>query len=261
MQKPLQERVDHLVNDSNTIFALLYSFFMSFIVVIVCVTFVIETYPISPELFANLEILDTSITAVFLVDYLVRWWAKRFSIRYLFTPMALIDLLAILPLFMATAHWQFIRVLRLFRILRLFRAFQGNPFLFKKMNETQLRLTRILFSLFCIVFISSGIIYDVEHRHNPLEIGTFFDALYFAVVSLSTVGYGDIVPVTDAGRLVVILMIFSGGLVIPWQAASLAHYLVEKIHKEEIKCRRCKLDLHEPDANYCRICGKALVKK
>ncbi len=253
-----QEITRYVLNSPKSRIGWIYRSILVFLVLTVCVTFVWETYHISAGLRNTLEWVDWLVTLIFLVDYLVRFWSERFSIRYLFTPLAIVDLLAILPLFLS-AHWQFVRVLRLFRILRLLRVLQRSKSAAWQVSEFRMRLTTIFFTLFCIIFISSGVIYDIEHKYNPEQMQTFFDALYFVVVSVTTVGYGDITPVSHAGRVATLLMICSGVLLIPWQVTELARYIVRSAQKGQTQvCSSCHHSWHDLDAFYCKNCGHKL---
>ncbi|GGA28414.1 ion channel [Okeania sp. KiyG1] len=78
-------------------------------------------------------------------------------------------------------------------------------------------LTRILFTLFTIIFIFSGLIYQVEHGVNSESFKTFLDAVYFSVVTMTTVGFGDVTPASENGRLLTVLMILTGISLIPSQ--------------------------------------------
>ncbi len=257
MQK-YQDKVDRILNTGDTRTSLVYNLTMAFLVLVVCVNFVLETYSVSPVLMETLLGIDTFITYIFLIDYLLRWWARRFSIPYLFTPIAIIDLIAVLPLFLTETHFQFVRVLRLFRILRLMHLFRNKAFFGQKLTEIHFRLMQIFFTLFCIIFISSGLIYDIEHAHNPHVLGTFFDALYFTIVTLATVGYGDIVPLSTPGRVTTLLMILSGAILIPWQVTNLVRYMIYAGGKNTAECQGCGLQHHEFDAIYCKHCGTRL---
>lgn len=108
----------------------------------------------------------------------------------------LIDLAAILPLFFSNDVFQ-LEFLRLARILRLQRLLQREDFtrLFGRTPEYRLRTAEIVVSIFTILYISSGLVYDAEHETNPEHFGTFFDALYFSVVTLTTTGmFGSCSP-------------------------------------------------------------------
>jgi voltage-gated potassium channel len=244
----LQKRVDRILNHQVTPIALVYRGISVLLVLSVCVTFVMGTYNFSQSTLHAIRYLDTGITVLFLIDYLVRWWAKEFSIRYLFTFYAIIDLIAIIPLF-SPIHWQFIRILRLFRVLRLVRfMYWGKK---RLVSEVHLGLARIFVTLFCIIFIASGMIYEME----PSTFFTFFEALYFSMVTMTTVGYGDIVPMSTAGRVVTLLMITSGIVVVPWQLTALFFQLMGR---SNVKCQGCGLAGHAQEAHYCRQCGHQL---
>lgn len=256
----VKHRIDQMLNKEDTWLGRTYAIIMASLVVVVCSIFVIETHDISENTYIVLSIIEKAITVCFLFDYIMRWWVADFSIRYLFTPMALIDLLSILPLFLLATNWQFVRVLRIFRILRLLRVFKKNGLIFTHYTEFDLRVLRILFTIFCLIFIASGTIYTIEHRYSPHVFGTFFDAFYFSVVTLTTVGYGDIVPESPHGRFFTIIIIISGVLLIPWQFMTLARFLVGHYNKHSILCPKCEYSLHDIDANYCKLCGRRLIE-
>ncbi|MEC7840054.1 MAG: ion transporter [Chlamydiota bacterium] len=254
-----KHKCDKMLNHEDTLLGQCYALFMAALVLIICGNFVAETYIKSPNIFQALITIDRLITFMFLIDYLLRFWVKNFSIRYLFTPMALIDLVTIIPIFLPRTQLQFVRVLRVFRILRLLRVFRKNGIIFIKYTEFHLRVLRILFTIFCLVFISSGLIYEIESSRSPETFATFFDAVYFSIVTLTTVGYGDIIPVSTQGRLITVIIIMTGVLLIPWQFMTLARYLVGDINKLECPCSKCGLSVHDVDASHCKNCGKILA--
>jgi voltage-gated potassium channel len=256
-----REKVDTLLNDEESRFAQIYDIFSTVLVLLVCFIFVLGTYPISFELQTSLSQAEFVITCIFLVEYIMRFWSKRFSLKFFFSPMALVDLLAILPLFLGSSHWQFVRVLRITRILRILRLLQHHTFFFGKVEDFHLRITRILFTLFCLVFISAGMIYDIEHVHNPEVVSTFFDAIYFSIVTLTTVGYGDITPISFGGRVVTLLMIVTGAILIPVQITGMARSLFLATRKKQVNCKHCGLIYHDPDASHCKACGNLIYQE
>ncbi|OSX68491.1 hypothetical protein BU14_2704s0001, partial [Porphyra umbilicalis] len=158
------------------------------------------------------------------------------------------------------ASLSFVRILRLTRVLRIGRVLAGRRSgLLAAVPEPQLRLARILFSLFSIVWLFAGLIYTVERAAQPVAFRTFAHALYFCV-GVMGVGYGDAAPVTPAGKLVTACMIVTGVVAIPWQVTSLLRSLIVSQTKVETICKRCGLRLHDPDAVYCKMCGTPIFQ-
>jgi len=220
--------------------------------------FVAETYSLPKPISSVLNLIDASILVVFVVEYLLRLAAARDRLRYFFSPYALIDLLAVLPYVLGLADIRFLRVFRWFRILRLVRFLQGRTLLGAIGSENSLILIRIGFTLVSIIFVYAGLIYQVEHANNPQVFGTFLDAVYFSVVTMTTVGFGDVTPRSEIGRLLTLLMILTGVALIPWQVGDLIRQLVRPASLREQPCPQCCLPRHDWDAQFCKRCGAAL---
>ena len=111
-----------------------------------------------------------------------------------------------------------------------------------------------------IFFISSGLFFFVENTINP-NVDNFGDAFYFTVVALTTVGFGDIAPLSDAGKWVTILMILSGIIFIPWQVSQIVKEWVRMETKKEVICPGCGLRYHDEDASHCKSCGHSIFQE
>jgi len=197
-----------------------------------------------------MEHVQNFILYTFALEFTVRWYATfhRTGIwRYLSQPLVLVDVVVVilplvLPLISGMPPWLTSQSglvnLRLLRILRLQRVLQDiNTFssftsalglrgLRTVAQPYQLQLARVVLSLFTLLSISTGLIYTAEHAVNP-NMNNYFTALYFGLITLTTVGYGDITPVTFQGKLVVCGSILAGVAVIPAQAASLVEALLD----------------------------------
>jgi voltage-gated potassium channel len=219
--------------------------------------FIAETYPLAPDIRALIDRIDLIILAIFAIEYLLRFIAAPDKLKYLFSFYSLIDLIAILPVLTGITDVSFIRILRWFRILRLLRFIEGKALLGNLDREDSSVVTRILFTIFSIIFIYSGLIYQVEHPVNP-QFGTFFDAVYFAVATMTTVGFGDITPISDAGKVMTVLMILSGIALIPWQLGDLIKQVAKSANKLNSVCPKCQLASHDLDAKFCKRCGGKL---
>ncbi|MGD1914497.1 MAG: ion transporter [Rivularia sp. (in: cyanobacteria)] len=221
--------------------------------------FVAETYQIPESIRFVLNIIDTLILSFFAVEYLLRLWSAENRFQYIFSFYSIIDLIAILPFFIGTIDISFIRLLRWFRILRLIRYIE-RQFLFGHITtEDGAIFTRILFTLFTIIFVYSGLIYQVEHPVNPEVFNTFVDAMYFSIVTMTTVGFGDVTPASQIGRLLTILMILTGIALIPWQIGDLIKRIIKTTNEVKTICSGCGLDFHDQDAKFCKICGTKLL--
>lgn len=259
-QLSLQDRIDWYLNEPASVVGRVVELAVGTLILAVCVLFVLSTLDLPAAAMRTVLGLETAITVIFLVEYLVRWWAKGFSLRYLATPMALIDLTAILPLFLGP-QLQLVRLLRFFRVLRLLRLVQSRKFFFGEVTAEHLIVLRIVFTVVCIVFVTGGTLYELEHEAYPETWSSLFDGIYFAVVTLTTVGFGDMTPHTLAGKTVTMVMILVGVLVIPWQLTTLARRVLAKAGKIQTTCPECGLSGHDPDASHCKSCGHVIYQE
>jgi voltage-gated potassium channel len=238
-------------------------FVLNFIVIIL---FIIDTHPIPPLARRIVATLEVSIVLVFVVEYTIRMWVAEHKVRHFFSIYSIIDLLSIVPILAHLgnlAFFRIFRILRLFRMLRILRfqrIFKQKDTMFGVLTDTQIIIIRIILTVFTIIFVSSGLIWAVESRVNP-DYGTIWDAMYFSVVTLSTVGYGDVTPLSPLGKVITIGMILSGIALIPWQLGKLIKVLFVSSMKVEVKCSQCGLEHHEPDAIHCKRCGTILKKR
>ncbi|HSM81279.1 MAG TPA: ion transporter [Nodosilinea sp.] len=220
--------------------------------------FVVKTYPISPVVDEWLNILDWIIVLAFTLEYGLRLWVAQRPWHYAFSLYGMIDLIAILPSWVGVFDIRFLRFFRSLRILRLVRIFNNRLWFGQVTSTDSLILIRILFTLGAIIFIYSGLIFQVEHPRNAEDFGTFLDALYFAVVTMTTVGYGDVTPISEAGRGLTVMMILTGIALIPTQLSSLIRQLVKVSQPQHLPCPGCGFTLHDDDAQFCKRCGTLL---
>jgi len=156
-----------------------------------------------------------------------------------------------------------VRILRGIRVFRIFRflRFTADPdFFFGRLTRRFLTVLRLFITILMIFFISAGLFYQVENGINPL-INNFGDAFYFTVVALTTVGFGDITPLSPAGKWVTVMMILSGIVLIPWQASLIVKEWIRMAHKKEIICPGCGLRYHDLDASHCKSCGHIIYQE
>lgn len=254
----IREKISFYLEDIETPIGRAINLIITGLVLLSSAIFVSETFRIPEYIRGLLDYVDSAILLIFVLEYLLRLWCAEKKYQYLLSLYSVIDLVAILPVFVGWIDISFIRIFRWFRILRLLRFLDPKNLPGHLTTEDSLILTRIIFTLFAIIFVYSGLIYQVEHPVNPEVFRTFLDAAYFSVVTMTTVGFGDVTPISEIGRFLTIMMIFTGIGLIPWQVGDLIKRVVKSANEVEIPCKNCSLSLHDPDANYCKNCGAKL---
>ena len=196
---------------------------------------------------------DTISVSVFIVDYLLRWFTADYKLPerkrwqafllYPFTPLAIIDLLSIIPSFTFFSRaFKLFRITRLFKILRVFRFLRYSRnmrILFKVLRKER----RILFTVFLIavgyIVTTALIMFNLEDS-DMFE--SFFDALYWATTTLTTVGYGDIYPETDIGRIISMFSAIFGVAVIALPSGVITASYLDELREEKAKKETTKAE-------------------
>ncbi|MCM1984149.1 ion transporter [Lyngbya confervoides] len=229
------------------------------LILLFSLSFVLNTFSLPSPWQQGLDWLNGAILCLFTLEYGLRLWSAENRLRYLFSPFALIDLMAILPLWLGVLDGRLIRIFRWFRLLRFARFLQKKQRLTRFFSPNTVLFARTLFTLFSIIFIYAGFIYQAEHLLNPEQFATFLDSFYFSVVTMTTVGFGDITPISQAGRLFTVLMILTGVALVPWQLGELIRQLFRSPPPSAALCPQCGPKIrHDGDARYCKRCGTAL---
>lgn len=236
----LQQKIYNLINrDRKGMWASrIYDWYMLVLIIASIVPLMfIEDYPI-------FKVIEIVTVVAFIIDYILRWGTSNILLKkgwvsyiiYPFTPMAIIDLLSILPgLNLISPSFKLLRLTRLLKIVRLLKVFRYSDkitmFLRVLKKERRVLFSVLMLALFYI-FITALVMFNAEPHINPNTgaetFHSFFDALYWATVTLTTVGYGDLCPVTDIGRVVSMLSSLFGVAIIALPSGVItASYLEE----------------------------------
>jgi len=228
---------------------------------------VLETYPLSADTATLLWNLEVAIGLIFLGEYVLRLYGAEDRVAEATNGYTVVDLLAILPTLAVLVvpvpsvalQIGFLRVLRVIRVLRFYRFTQDAEFFFGTVTDNTLRAMKLFLTVIVLFFVSAGLFYTFEHEANA-GVATFGDAFYYTVVALSTVGFGDIVPVTTGGRWVTVATIVAGIILIPWQASKIVREWAEK-DTVDVTCPNCGLSRHDEDASHCKACGEVIYRE
>lgn len=184
--------------------------------------FSIETLPnLSKETISFLYYSEVIVVIIFTAEYFYRVYCASNRLKFIFSFYGLVDLWAILPFYLATAiDLRSLRFMRLFRLVRLLKLVRYNNAMKRFTKAIYLAKEElIIFTLasFMMIYLAAVGIYHFEHHAQPEVFRSIFDALWWAVATLTTVGYGDIYPITTGGRLFtfVVLMIGLGLVAVP----------------------------------------------
>ncbi|WP_291720396.1 ion transporter [Bernardetia sp.] len=274
-----------------------FDYFIIILVLLSVISTIWESYPKAQakygEYFHAFEVFSIII---FTIEYLLRLWtaplkyphlsAWKAYLKYIFSFIALIDLLAILPFYLPFFGVEDLRLLRMMRLLRLLRIFKLNRYsralnlVYDVLKEKGEELVTTVFFALILLLVSSTLMYYVEHDVNPNGFPNIVATLWWAVVTLTTVGYGDVVPVTMVGKFLngVTALIGIGVVALPTSILS-AGFLekieerkkIEKAAKEQLEKELLeglkertegKQEQHENNQQlcYCPHCGGKLPK-
>jgi len=195
------------------------------------------------------RIFEIFSVTIFTIEYLLRLWTCTINknyrnsftgrIKYIFTPYAIIDLLAILPFYLPMIiplDLRFIRAVRLFRLFRLFkigRYSKAVVILKKLLKDKKEELLLVIFIAFILLIIFSSLMYFIEKEAQPEAFSSIPAAMWWGITTLTTVGYGDIYPITTLGKIVGALIAFLGIGLFALPAGILGSGLVEATRKKE----------------------------
>ena len=227
-----------------------------FLILTSIASIIIESYNISTSTKKILGKIEIVTVVLFSIEYILRFWTSDFKynkgfknkLRYILSPSALIDLLAILPFylpFLIKIDLRFLRMLRLFRIFRLLklsRYIESMKIISNAIkNRKEELIITVIITLFLILF-SSTLMFYIENEQQPDKFINIPSTFWWAICTLTTVGYGDIYPVTSFGKMLASVIAFLGiGLVALPTGIISSGFLeeIQKRKKEDIVCPHC----------------------
>lgn len=210
-----------------------------------------------------LYIAEWTFTILFSIEYLLRIYSSRRPIRYIFSFYGVIDLVAVLPaylsVFFTNSHYLLVvrvmRILRIFRILKLSRYISQINILLRALNAGKTKVIVFLFFISTIVIMFGATMYLIEDKENGFT--SIPRSIYWAIITLTTVGYGDITPKTELGQAVASFVMILGYAIIAVPTGIFTAELTRAIKQDASGriCPNCNKLGHDTDANYCNACG------
>ncbi|MDG1242996.1 MAG: ion transporter [Opitutae bacterium] len=236
------------------------------------VVVMLESIPtLSPELRRVLYFVEWSITILFTLEYILRLYVSLRPLRYARSFFGVVDLLAILPtyldLLLPGAHYlallRVLRVLRIFRVLKLVKYIGEANVLMHAMRSSARKIAVFIFAVVVLVLILGSLMYLIEGAEHGFT--SIPKSVYWAIVTLTTVGYGDISPQTPLGQFFAsIIMITGYGIIavptaiVTAEMTKLSRDPIAERESEDPICPACGWQDHDHDAAYCKVCGDRL---
>ncbi len=213
-----------------------------------------------------MSVAEWVFTLIFTLEYGVRVYVSSDRWRYIKSYYGLVDLLSILPsylgLFFGDLNYlltiRLLRVLRIFRILKLVRYLKEANVLVRSMMMARRKILVFFSSVLVLTTVFGSLMYVVEGPHNGFT--SIPKSIYWAIVSITTVGYGDITPQTPIGQFLAALVMLTGYSIIAIPTGIFTAELVQQVtqQRQQARCGQCDKGNHESDARFCKYCGAVL---
>ncbi len=264
-QKPWKKKVYEIIFESDTFYGKLFDEILLVMIIISIAVVMLESIADIRAVYGtNLNRAEWFFTLAFSVEYILRIITSPKPKDYIFSFLGVVDFLAIIPTYIAVVLPEAqpfivirgIRLLRIYRILKLYRFIRAGHLLLLALRNSMRKILIFMMFILILVIMLGSIMYVVEDADNG-----FFSiplSIYWAVITLTTVGYGDIVPVTALGKFIATFIMLLGYsiIAIPTGIVSveISRSIGDRYHKRKF-CRYCDEPFHEPEANFCKTCG------
>lgn len=213
-----------------------------------------------------LKAAEWGFTVLFTIEYVLRLWTAHRPMRYARSFYGVVDLLAILPTYLTIVlpearffvALRVLRVLRIFRILKLAHYVREGAVLGAALRASRYKITVFVTTVLTIVVVVGSLMYLIEGPSRGFS--SIPQSIYWAIVTLTTVGYGDVAPATTLGKLLAsALMVLGYGIIaVPTGIVTLELDRAARQGAPPRPCPGCGVDRHDADARYCRYCGSPL---
>ena len=265
---PRREHLWRIIFLSDTRAGRLFDLTLLGLILLSVVTIMLESVSeLRDEHGRTFYILEWIFTALFTIEYLTRLWVVRRRWRYALSFFGIVDLLSILPayieLLVPGTHYlmmlRILRLMRMFRILKLAEYIGEASVLLNALAASRRKILLFFAAMLSLVCIEGTIVYVLEHESNP-DFSNIPQGIYWAIVTITTVGYGDVAPVTILGKMMASIIMLTGYAIIAVPTGIVTSELTQGLRnrRSHRRCKECGWTDHDPIARYCKQCGTAL---
>lgn len=267
MRHPLVERLHQIVFGTDTRAGKLFDIVLLWLIIASVVVVVLESIPLFQEPYQEVfNTLELFFTILFTFEYLLRLSISPKPMRYATSYLGVIDLLGIIPFYLALMvagyHYfvvfRLLRMLRVFRILRLFRFVHESDQLFQALRASAYKIVVFISFVFTAVILMGTLMYVVEGPGNGYT--SIPQSIYWTIVTITTVGYGDITPQTALGKLIASIIMLCGYAIIAVPTGIVTVEMSRRSPQTDHKtCTQCSQE-NVPDARFCHRCGNEFAE-
>lgn len=216
-----------------------FDIFIQVLILISIISFTIETIPnLSKGIISLLNFVEVSSVIIFTFEYIIRIIASDNKLKFILSFYGIIDLGAILPFYLSTGiDLRSIRIFRLFRLIRIFKLFRYNKAINRYKAAFALikeELTIFMGATFFLLYIASVGIYYFENPVQPEQFSSIFHCMWWAVATLTTIGYGDMYPITAGGKIFTSFIVLIGLGIVAVPTGLFASAISRSIKSEEV---------------------------
>jgi len=263
MTETIRQRICRIVFGTDTKEGKLFDVILLWLIVASVATVLIESIPRFslkyPYIFFTLELF---FTGIFTMEYLVRIWTYPKPLKYITSYWGVIDLIGILPFYLSLLFigyhyfvvFRLLRMIRVFRILRLFRFVKESEQLFLALKSSVYKITVFISFVLTIVVMLGTVMYVIEGPENGFT--SIPQSIYWTIVTITTVGYGDITPKTELGKIIASMIMLCGYAIIAVPTGIVTVEMTKQRTTPKV-CALCNRRNPE-DAAFCNACGIAL---
>jgi len=263
-QSTLQKKINEIIFGWETPAGRYFDLILIYAIIISVSLLMLESVVWIADLYRpQLRILEWLFTVMFTLEYGARLYSARDPWKYICSFYGIVDLLSILPsylaLFIPGANQlliiRFLRVLRIFRILKLARYLSEANVLVRAMVQSRRKILIFFSTVLVISTIFGSLMYMVEGPENGFT--SIPKSIYWTIVTITTVGYGDITPHTPLGQVIAAMAMLTGYSIIAIPTGILTAELAEEMQRDRVgrNCKNCDKSGHDRDAVHCKFCG------
>lgn len=251
-------RFGSLLNNLETRRGRATSYLLYLLNIVFLSLYIVGTYGVSDPFRTQIVAVEFVLALIFLFEYLSRVDYAENTIEEAKNFYSLADLVSILPALLIVfvpivGQLAFFRSVQVLRVLRFIRfGLEDNNFFSHDLSARQVTIAELLVLIFIILTLHAGVIYGLESGINP-DLANYGTALYYSVVALTTTGFGNVVPVTAAGKAATSIGLISAVTLIPWLVVG-----ARATGEVDVECDRCETTKHYSGSNYCWKCGAEL---